>query len=132
MPPGKVLLRSEGLVSCEKDVDPVLFRYAQQLTVFEPCPSHVSDGDNVVWLQKLSQCVIKIFVEQHPSRLGLPSLSVRKFDQTLNLSDGQGWETLAEFFKRLAKIVTIDNRIRKNARPTHNGPTGYLPRDYFD
>jgi hypothetical protein len=51
IPRGKVLLSGEALASSEKDVYPVIFRCAQQVTVLKPCPSHVRDRDNVEWLQ---------------------------------------------------------------------------------
>src|ERR1019366_10567312 len=43
-----------------------------QLAVLESGPAHEGDGDNLVSPQKLPQCVVKIFVEQHLHGLGWP------------------------------------------------------------
>src|ERR1019366_1062471 len=66
------------------------------------------------------------------SRLGLPSSSVRKIDQSLNLGDGKRGKTLAEFLDAFSEIVTVHNCVRQNAGSTYDGLSRHLARNLFD
>jgi hypothetical protein len=67
------------------------------------------------------------FRRARPSRLMLPSLGVGKINQALNLRNGQGRKTLAEFVDSLPKVVAVDNGIGRMRVPRTMGLPETLP-----
>ena len=68
----KILFMQKGLVTGQKDLNAVFLGCPQEFAILEPGPAAVANRDNFVRAEVRSQPVRKVFVEQHPHRVGCP------------------------------------------------------------
>ena len=61
----QVLFVDQCLVSCQQNIHTILFRHAEQRSILESGPPHVSDCHHFVVAQQTSDGVVKVFVKQH-------------------------------------------------------------------
>jgi len=62
---GKVLLVFDGQVPGQEDIEAVLLRNAEQITILPTAPTHTSRSVNLMKFQIPTQLVGQIFVEQN-------------------------------------------------------------------
>src|SRR5260370_42476259 len=66
------------------------------------------------------------------SRNRLPVVSVVELDEPLDLRNGKPWIVLVDVVQGTPGIEAVDDRVWKNTRAPHDGPSRYFSRYLLD